>query len=637
VRDIRYEILELEALAHYLSQGIIPDKSTLDRYIHGQVKATNKPFFQYVPIERYSPSDPEVLEQEFLQIIRDIRMLYQVLIDLNVRQQSLDRYYEVEKGRLAVILKKAEERAAMIEESIAMNNWTDGDTFADLTKVDLAGDLSRYIYPTTAFVDLGVSEVRLPATSLASSVLSLTEADITVASSNPADTVIIEGIEAFKTGLQPLFITVESQDQALELTLTVKFPTSHNTSYGTFEIDTSSRVEASFSPTDNPAEVISGTIRWDFDAAERQEFSLIIKKSEPDESHPPQYTHRIAIREASIGLIIYEPEAVFTSKPYPVSMNQSAIKLKTEDYTPAQTGLRYFVSYAADSTSPVVWREIENNQEISFRTVSEVINQEVYLTGQSPDPFMSHNNVDYYEICTTTNTPLLKSLKVYAGESMWLLERFEAGLLTTPRPEMIEHTMLSMPEFIKMGGISLTSESPEAVRLSSSVRVTTPTTVEFAPVFEQTEPHEENSFRIYLNRQPINPVTGVYRLDLIQGLNIVEVFWLARTGSVAFTTSLNLKDSGGEVYAIPDPLTVVSLDELLNNTPAVNRTRCAVTDDHRIIVNYDPYEGPMAYSLTYKYLPFGGSDGTIRLMALLSRKNIRTATPKIKSYKLELR
>lgn len=631
--DSREDNLIRQFKIESLRKGVIPDASILATLAKGKIPAENQPFFQYQPVSRGNTASGKLMTEQAAQIYADISHLYDEIKRLNRIIETVENHYRTEENRINTTIRIMEDQVSMLRE-YTTGIPVIGDTFWNLNNVDTLN--------TTAFVDLRSGEVKLIPTNLDSGTIDLSTASIEVVTDDPKDIISVTGQDVFMQGKGSLIISVQSRNRTTQVTVKVRFGSLHKINYGTLSLDSPGRTSCRLimgQYKTNTKNTLPN-LRWDFDSIETNTVLIEIRRSTEKKNTQDLYVHALAIREMSFGLLTYSASEVLVTKAVQIAPEISRFKVQVTDEQPPGTSIGYFYSCVPPGESDR-WTAFQPGETVYLGDVQH-ISQQIYPDSSMVDPLYGEIFVDpstsklLYTVSSLRPDYILRSVKLMAGESMWLIEKHtgtisQASEFFADPFSLPTYVAMNDPKYIKL-------EGGNTYRISAFGRTAARVVRRITPVAMTS------TVEVYANGKKLHPIqepsSGVNHYDITfePGWNFVS-FVVSAPQTDYFYPGIHLGEVCTEVYAHRAPLKYATPYEIATKVSAYAYDRFTIVDG-KVLVPYNVRAvevngNGVRYTLEYDtFTPTVTRE--LKFMFRISRSQDPTVTPKISKYTVEV-
>lgn len=615
------------------------------------------PRFQARRIENKEISSADKYNEMIENLHEDLCVAFQESRYQGDRMMALADYYETEKLRINLQIRKLNRRIEVLSEKLEDRGLRTVifDTFNDFLMLELDGDSARSLPLTDAFVDLRNGYAILDNIQSGNTKINLANAQSTVRAVTEFDDFVqlskIEGalVDTINEAWRHKAILSEAGEAEVILKIELERPTMINIVSFTPQSPRPCTIVLKTSPTGESFKsqvprTVGGFTEWNLEEEEIQYIEFHIKKMEPDIAQGAEYHYYFGAQNISFRHAKFINEALVVSKPHQVDRIVDKITLKVDEVIHPGTDIKYFIAEDKMDGSLLEWEIVEPGEKV---LLDSLITKEVAIDNTSDAYgafYQSLYNQDYHSIIKLEERPLERTGALYMGDAMWQVDYMPHTADTTFRPTI--DTWKTIKEysttFVSMEHVSAGSEM--AVSKGYLERMTLYVTMaqDYILLANPIDATGVN-MSVYLNNTEIKGINGDYTYNFKKGLNKIEVIYYSPNGGkIAPNLSrIYLQSIGAtDIYATNQALKQVDVYDLLNNTSKRDFGKFAISEDNKIIVNYNPSTMDRAgkglrYRLQYRYPKDDTRKSTyLRFMARLSQENQDDLTPILNSYKL---
>lgn len=642
IRERQLSRAEAQLIDRELRSGRKPLMDQIQQEVARQFqeRPAGRPRFQAVRLQRNTPSDPVVFNQMLHAIKEDLTVSTEEAFALGRRMMAMAHYYETEKqrisrelcrlsGRIESLLERAQQKA--LKESLY-------DSFTDFTQVSFTADAARNLPETTAFVNLETGEVTLDLSGHGNQLVDLSEAEVYTSINGTYRENRIEGYpenalndhinESWRqvvtcsemgTVKLKLTVTLEEAHEANALIVIPQMPKAPDevTLMISADGETWKRV---------PITSSGQALVWVFESQPVTSFLVEFTKSAPDFINGTAYDYHFGAQRISLRSSAYAEKGRLVSKPLPLTKPARKVSLTVDQVIPPRTRLRYYVAEERGK-EPLRWQEIRPGESLALADSEEI---ELFLGG-SVKKHKTIGGKDLYSIGEIPEEFDPTSLKVWAGESMWLWEYISDVVGEGHIPSMadfLDESALVEPTYVPTTKFKLQVDAGFN-RYTLNIWLPEPLEESFRLTKEDAEA------TVYLNNEEIRPSGDVYRYRFRAGWNQI-VIHAAALGTGYITPRIAFADPAVLLFAEASPMRRVEVEDLVYN-PTAQGMNCYAVDGSHLIVGYDPAAvGGVSYLVKCQQ-PVANPAEALRFMVVMERDaGAEGVTPRLRSYRLHV-
>ncbi len=586
-----------------------------------------KPFFNPLKLKRNQVSDQTTFNHALTNLDYDLKLAYTETDNQAERLLALCLLQENGKSRLENKCRILNSHILALEEQLTYGSQGFTDSFTSFDQIKFDTDENINLPATNCLVDLSTSSIKLNRNKV-------TKHDLI---DMPINCTITAGKKHLEIGELPWILNdninenwqlVLTGDKA-EITITIKtngIDINHLHFWG--DVTGSTKYTMALDETViDPIFTGEHTV-WEFEPCYVNNIVLTLSKNTPDSIETEDNYFVFTGREFEAKLENYPSFNTFVSSVLSCRPFDSVL-LKTEQITPIDTELNYYLSLAFKD-EPLEWQKIIPQKAVSFNfyttTTRLIIPQDTDYGVLIKEGFYSLGQIPGN----------IKNLIIYIGRNMWEV-REQANM------------NLTLSSWIKTPGelqnyIETAAESNIEIEAGSCQKLTGYIYSQNNYVIDNLKlPIDNLNLELYLNSNSIKTFrqegnNKSYTLILKRGWNRIDLIVAPENSGQAGT--MNLYEAGlilknaGQFYSNKNPLKQTSLHDLYYNTPPQNRDYFAL-DNNQVIMNYAPVNIIYEYSGQILDLAKISNLIGIRFMAQLTSDTGNT-TPRLLRYSLIL-
>ena len=693
----------------YLREGILPSASLITKEVAAYFakKRAGLPRFTYREAYANQRSNMEHYNYMMAEAYEDIHVSYEDIKRLGNEVLSITSYYESNRIKINRKLQNLEVLNERLEQRKLTSQVTDvvGDNLTDFTRIEFIGDESRNIPKTTAFVNLLTNDIEIPRKRGKTHKYDISKATVKFAS-NKGKVVHFSSINTVLTDTMydAWRCVVESDDDSgVKGCLTIELEEPIHVSNVIINMQSGRKlltllevsVDGGNTYKRYEERSINSTYQWIIPNQMVTHIRFHISHHEPTNANGELFDYLFGIKRIELLEVLYEDKAVFVSKPYSLPrLNQiESVLLNTEDSSVhPSTSVRYFYGLD-DGMTPVEWNEIKN-KEVHFTGDVETLNVHVdRYTDHYGKKVYEYYGQKFYTIFQFPEKSTLTNTKVLMGRNMWLKEIIKAPFEDNP-PEVDDESDKVTYQTGPQDWVRAVSSFKGFLHVNSrrdflsknhfhryTIYIESEENDEFVGTFYKSNSNEspsQASWTVYVNgeknkgrtnKDPENEMNINYNISLSKGWNKIEVYAYAKEENEQINLDFYKPNMRYNIYGVQEPLTEVTLYDLINNSTTRTPTRFSVDERelfdgsvvNSIVLNYNPkqldlmpvisnnHDGTttekiipgdgIEYEISYKYAPTGLlNDIKVRFMAILTKETPQIQTsPTIKGYTLQFK
>jgi hypothetical protein len=642
-----------------LLEGRYPTLSMIQDLAAQKFKArpAGLPRFELKPVSNKQVSNAAHYNEMIENLSEDLQSAYQESRYQGDRMMALADYYETEKLRISLQIRKLNRRMEILNEKLKDRGLRTVifDTFNDYLSIEFDGDGKRSLPETNVFVDLRNGYATLDNIQNGSSKINLADALATIKPitefTDFSQLSKVEGalLDTINEAWRHVGTLTEAKEAEIVLQLQLMKPSVINVASIIPQSPRPSIITLRTSKDGenfktHAAKTVTGFTEWNFEEESIQYIEFHIKKIEPDIASGAEYLYYFGAQDISLRHTSFISEGVLVSKPHKIDRVVDKLTLNVDEVIPPGTGIKYFVAEDKRDGGVLDWQTIEPNQKVELNgLLTEEINIDKNTSGYRGF-YQNLYGQDYFTIAGLTKTPIERTAVLYMGDDMWQVDSLDHGGEATFKPTL--DTWKTIYEydraFVPMEHVSAGSEMTIAAGKLGRMTLYLTMSKDYSLLANPMDITGAN-VSVYLNNTEIKGINGDYTFNFKKGLNKVEVLYYSHGGGrIAPNLSKVYMEAIGAITmgATNEPLKQVDVYDLMNNTSKKDFSKFSIDVNNKIVVNYDPValdvtgQG-LKYRLAYRYPKDTTKTSTyLRFMARLSHQNQDDLTPILNSYKL---
>ncbi len=649
-----------KAVETLLKAGQLPNTADINKYVDTFFagKTPGLPYYRPTEVAEGEVSDPDSYNRMFQDLKTDLDTIFSENIYQNNRIVSMFDYYATEKERLDAAVEKLQLRVDGLLDSLKSSKATEGfiESFNNFYGVELYGDKARNIPKTSAFVDLVQRKVYNEKLTRPQDKIDISSASITI---TPVTTIngstvlgAAENILKDSTNETCTWIFTKNGDGECIIELLVKMKDAATAS--SVVINTKSTKAANISLQISEDNVnykdlmdidTASFAEWNFNRMPVKFMKFIIKKYEPDGDTGSSSEYYFTICNISLVNDNFMNKNVFVSKPITINKIPDKATLITEDVIYPNTDIKYYLGID-NGIDKVDWRLVQSGVPYDFGLLTP--RREIVTNNVSPYNYDGKVS----RICKLHENTDKNTINLMLGYQMWFHERFSLPDSVVNETDASGRNIfepgIGQMIYPKIGNSFYDCEIYDLNVKAGELNVYTQYVICGQDVsISHRKIIGSVKHSIYVNNIVVQPIDGKYTINLVKGINKVQMCIYSYSDTTV-SHNINMKNASFDIYCRL-ALRQVTEHNLISNIKDEDLNFFAVDSEGYIIVKYDPKKAGLCYNINnddliryvveYKYIPndvltaYPDNTLKIRVMATLT-SSYDDISPQIMNYRI---